>query len=207
VTEINHKTRTKIITYPNGTKKQCFLDDNTVIYEDAIGNVMQVNPDGSKQTTAKDGTQYDVLTDGTIIIEKNGEMIQKDADGSIVKGDGTVIEANDVHINLTILFEQALESTSEEKFIPVKKEKAPINEEKEKNVDESVSPSIVRHGKKITSEDFIIGLVRIHPSSSTFSTNRNGLKKITVGTLMKVLEKQNIEKKAKTRNLCNREKK
>ena len=195
ITETNFKEQTKIITYLNGTKKQIDIEDGTEILEDVNGNLLQINPDGSKTCTTKTGRQTDILTDGTIIIEEDGQMIQRDADGSIVKGDGTVIEANDIDINLTVLFEQAIESTSENRYIPQQKPIVIIDEVKQdKNEESKSTEDIIKNGKNYTQEDFMIGLARIYPSSCTFSTNRNGLKKITAGKLIKSLEKQKLER-------------
>ena len=58
----------------------------------------------------------------------------------------------------------------------------------------AVCSDIIKNGKNYTQEDFMIGLARIYPSSCTFSTNRNGLKKITAGKLIKSLEKQKLER-------------
>ena len=62
------------------------------------------------------------------------------------------------------------------------------------NFTKTSTEDIIKNGKNYTQEDFMIGLARIYPSSCTFSTNRNGLKKITAGKLIKSLEKQKLER-------------
>lgn len=192
VTEVDFKNQTKIITYSNGTKKQIDLDDNTQILEDAEGNLLQINPDGSKTCTAIDGQETNILTDGTIIIEKDGVLFQKDSDGSIVQEDGRRVDHNNVDFRLEALFQQALESTVEEKYLPRAIDKSKPKEEPEETKNDLVQSKSTRNGKNYTQEDFMIGLARVYPSSCTFSTNRYALRKITAGALMDRLNDKDI---------------
>ena len=184
--------RTKIITYNNGTKKQIDLDDNTEILEDKEGNLLQINPDGSKTCTGTDGRETNILTDGTIIIEKDGVLFQKDSDGSIVQEDGKRIDPNSVDIRLEALFQAALESTFEEKYLPRVIDKSKPKEEPVEIKEDFVQPKPTSSGKKYTQEDFVIGLARMYPSSCTFSTNRYGLHKVTAGALIDRLNSKDV---------------
>ena len=204
VTEVDFRNRTKIITYNNGTKKQIDLDDNTEILEDKEGNLLQINPDGSKTCTGTDGRETNILTDGTIIIEKDGVLFQKDSDGSIVQEDGKRIDPNSVNIRLEALFQQALESTFEEKYLPHVIDQSKIKEEPVDIEEDLIQPKPIHNGKNYTQEDFMIGLARVYPSSCTFSTNRYGLHKITAGALMERLNNNDIISAGGRRRLPNK---
>jgi hypothetical protein len=186
--ETDKLNKTEIITYTNKSKKQ-IEEDGTTIFEDMHGNVLQINPDGSRSATNKvDGTQTDVLEDGTVIVERNGRVIQKENDGTIMietSGSETVLQVNeaDADVGILAILEHAAEEVREDHFIP----RAENEHAKETAEDSQKDGKGVSIGHDVYS--LLSGFNRVFPDNVV----RLRKAKVTTGTLMRRMEERKQE--------------
>ena len=169
--------------------EQQIEEDGTTIFEDMHGNVLQINPDGSRSATNKvDGTQTDVLEDGTVIVERNGRVIQKENDGTIMvetSGSETVLQVNeaDADVGILAILEHAAEEVREDHFIP----RAENEHAKETAEDSQKDGKGVSIGHDVYS--LLSGFNRVFPDNVV----RLRRAKVTTGTLMRRMEERKQE--------------
>jgi len=198
IVETDKDLRRCIKTMPNGSKEQTD-SDGVVIYESADGDVLQINPDGSRSATSVNGTHTDILADGTIIVEHDGCVIQKEGERILIerKGKDPVQTcADDADIITMAILSQAEEDTTVENFLPSRSllgnlELAGVGQNKTEETSKTLASTSIGHD----TYSLLTGIARLFPESITCSTKYTHCK-VTVGALL--AERKRFQKEGKS---------
>ena len=188
-----------IKTMPNGSKEQTD-SDGVVIYESADGDVLQINPDGTRSATSVNGTHTDILADGTIIVERDGCVIQKEGERILIERKGKEpIQtcADDADITTMAILSQAEEDTSVENYLSSEAllrnlDDAGVKQNKSEETSKTfLSSTSIGHD----AYSLLTGIARLYPESITCSTKYTH-SKVTAGILL--AERKKFQEKEKT---------